>query len=158
MLVSQKLKAISSSQLPKQNNNHSTQNRCDNLVGILTSLATTGVAWAGIDTKKCWGEPQDQGGIDYLRGLFLVVQPIIGLVVVACTAAFPIRGERLRILEQRQQQQVGGQAARRCGDRGGLGGEGEEGDNDGRLDGAVDLAQLDLADDFDVSHGMLARA
>jgi len=105
------------------------------------------------------GEAQEQGGVDYLRGLFVVVQPVIGLVLIACVALFPIRGERLRLLELRQQNELeragrgDGFAAARCDD------DGEE--VVGRTGDSVELGsfgRLDVVDlDLDASQGMLAQ-
>jgi len=77
----------------------------DNLAGILVTITVAGAAWFGIDTTKCWGEPQNQEGIDYLRAIFLYVVPMVNLIVAFFVWYFPIHGERLLQLEEKQKQQ-----------------------------------------------------
>merc|ERR1712167_525453 len=53
----------------------------------------------GLDTTKCWGEPQPQAAVTFIHYTFALVTPIMGVGTAALVHWFPIQGERLAQLE-----------------------------------------------------------
>ena len=73
-----------------------------NLSGILAMLVLTSLSWAGIDTSKCWGENQSKGGVMYVKFLFMAVIPLLMLFCAVFIWLFPIHGDVLKNLENKQ--------------------------------------------------------
>ena len=73
-----------------------------NIAGVATMLTLASIGAFGIDTGKCWGEAQDRGGVTYLKGIFQIGSPTFLLISAFFVWMFPIHGDKLKELEDRQ--------------------------------------------------------
>jgi len=77
---------------------HSTQA----FMGIVSVLYIMSAEYVfGLDTTSCWGEEQPGSAVAFIRYTFALVLPILGISTAALVHSFPIKGERLVLLEQK---------------------------------------------------------
>jgi len=55
----------------------------------------------GLDTQKCWGDPQPESAVNFLKYTFTILLPFLGLILSCLIYFFPIHGERLETLERK---------------------------------------------------------
>jgi len=75
-----------------------------NIASIIAMILLSSLGPAGIDTSKCWGEVQDKGGVEYLKGIFQFAGSVLNLLTAIFLMMFPFHGDSLKELEDRQRE------------------------------------------------------